>query len=107
MLWFSQRGRLIAPAFLALIGGLLLFAGATRPSIAAATARPNQPLSFCLLVSNYNGNSILAYDGTTGASLGPFVASPTGTLSTPAGMAYGPDGNLYVASAASNNIKRY
>jgi hypothetical protein len=43
-------------------------------------------------------NSILRYDGTTGAFKGVFVPSGSGGLTTPQGLAFGPDGNLYVAS---------
>jgi hypothetical protein len=40
----------------------------------------------------------LRYDGQTGASLGVFVAPGTGGLLNPVSMAFGPDGDLYVAN---------
>jgi sugar lactone lactonase YvrE len=47
-------------------------------------------------------NEILRYDGTTGAFLGTFVAPGSGGLNTPRMMAFGPDGDLYVANANFN-----
>jgi sugar lactone lactonase YvrE len=43
--------------------------------------------------------AIFRYDGTTGAPKGVFVPAGSGGLDAPAGMVFGPDGNLYVASA--------
>ena len=54
-----------------------------------------------LYVGDVTSNSILRYDGATGAFLGAFVASQSGGLQAPAGMSFGPDGNLYVASSRS------
>ena len=51
-----------------------------------------------LYVCAADTNSILRYDGTTGAFKGVFVPSGSGGLTTPQGLAFGPDGNLYVAS---------
>jgi hypothetical protein len=50
-------------------------------------------------------DSILSYDATTGAFTGVF-ASGNG-LNIPWGLAEGSDGNLYVASEFSRNIKRF
>ena len=60
-----------------------------------------------LLVSNVSTKSILRFDGQTGAAKGTFVASEAGGLTTPQQMAIGPDGNLYVADATENTVKRY
>jgi DNA-binding beta-propeller fold protein YncE len=49
--------------------------------------------------SSPNVGEILRYDGTTGASLGTFVAPNSGGLNAPAGLAFGADGDLYVANA--------
>jgi len=47
----------------------------------------------------------LRYNGTTGAFIDTF-ASGSG-LSGPAGLAFGPDGNLYVGSFNSDAVLRY
>ena len=60
-----------------------------------------------LLVSQQATNYIVRFNEATGASMGPFVAAGSGGLSSPRGMAIGPDGNLYVADAAANRVKRF
>jgi sugar lactone lactonase YvrE len=50
---------------------------------------------------------IKRYDGTTGAFKGSFVATGSGGLSAPLGLAFGPDGNLYVADFGIGAILRY
>ncbi len=64
------------------------------PSIANAT----------LLVSNW-GHEVMKFNGVTGVFEGIFANG--GGLGAPTDMAYGPDGNLYVASAGSDAILRY
>ncbi len=58
------------------------------------------------LVSGVNSGNILEYqpDGTL---VGDFVAASDPNLSNPGGMAYGPDGNLYVADYGSGQVLRY
>jgi DNA-binding beta-propeller fold protein YncE len=48
-----------------------------------------------LYSNNNQANSVLRYDGATGAFLGDFADS--GQLTDPRGVTFGPDGNLYVA----------
>ena len=55
------------------------------------------------VVSKYT-NSVLRYDGATGAFLGTFAS--TG-LSNPADLAFGPDGDLYVSSYGNSGVYRY
>jgi len=43
-------------------------------------------------------HSIKKYDVDSGAYLGDFVSAGAGGLSTPIGLAVGPDGNVYVSS---------
>jgi hypothetical protein len=51
-----------------------------------------------LYVAATDAGSILRYDGTTGTFKGVFVAADSGGLNGPQGMAFGPGGDLYVAS---------
>ena len=52
-------------------------------------------------------DSVLRYDGTTGAFIGEFVATGNGGLDLPVGLAFGPDGSLYVSSAGTDSVLRY
>src|SRR5262245_54900756 len=52
-----------------------------------------------LLVADYDGNSVLRYDATTGAFVDEFVPHNSGGLNQPQGLVFGPrDHNLYVTS---------
>ena len=70
------------------------------PSVTLTTHLPAD----ILFVSSDNTKSVLAYDAETGAFLGKFARG--GGLIEPEGIAFGPDGSLYVASR-SNEILRY
>jgi hypothetical protein len=63
-----------------------------------------------LFVCNLPGN-VLRYDGVTGAFVGEFVKTGSGGLDSPIGMAFGPDGNLYLADTGVFNgisaVRRY
>jgi hypothetical protein len=57
-----------------------------------------------LYVTNaYLNNSVLRFNGLTGAFLGEFVASGSGGLDHPGGLVFGPDGSLYVSQYGSSN----
>jgi len=58
-----------------------------------------------MLVSSRFTNNILRYDSITGAFRGVFAQGPE--LANPNGIAYGPDGNLYVGLGDGNRILRY
>lgn len=59
-----------------------------------------------LLVANFFGSdSVLRYDGTTGAYKGIFASG--GGLSNPYGLAFGLHGNLLVSSFGSNEILEF
>ncbi len=58
-----------------------------------------------LLVSSRFTNNILRYDASTGAFRGVFAQGPE--LANPNGIAYGPDGNLYVGLGDGNAILKY
>src|SRR5262245_48209705 len=60
-----------------------------------------------LLVAAVFEDKILRFDGATGQYIDDFVTPKSGGLDEPSGMAVGSDGNLYVASAQTNQIFRY
>ena len=59
-----------------------------------------------LLIGSAGTDAVVAYDRTA-HRVAPFIAPGAGGLREPAGMAYGDDGKLYVASRGSNQILRY
>ena len=58
-------------------------------------------------MGNYNAHEVVRFDGTSGAFIDVFATAGSGGLDTPEQMAFGPDGNLYVASFNSNEVLRY
>jgi glucose/arabinose dehydrogenase len=64
-------------------------------------------LSIDLLVSSYGNDSVMRYNGTTGAFLGAFVIPGYGGLYGPHGLAIGLDGNLLVSSDDSHAVLGY
>jgi hypothetical protein len=81
----------------ALIGKRKFLSLAVRTSFVLltllVTGSPTHALS--LFVSDRSSDSILRYDGTTGALIGVFASG--GDLHVPTGIVFGADGNLYVA----------
>jgi len=53
------------------------------------------------------GNQVLRFDGTTGAFKAVLDLNNDGDLDDPEGLAFGPDGLLYVNSAENGEVKRY
>ena len=77
---------------------------------AAATPTAHREMAFGqdghLYVVDGVGNSVLRYDGTSGASMGAFVPAGRG-LTNPSGLAFGPEGDLYVANGSDNRVKQF
>lgn len=67
-----------------------------------------------LYVADAQADAVLRYDGASGAALpspgnagATFIPPGSGGLVQPLGIAFGPDGNLYVGDHAANVIRRY
>jgi DNA-binding beta-propeller fold protein YncE len=67
-----------------------------------------------LYVCDIGNGAVLRYNGTTGAFLSTFISGiphgedPTFGFSLgPLGLAFGPDGNLYISNDFTNDVKRY
>lgn len=60
-----------------------------------------------LYVSSAGTDSVLRYDGETGAFLDEFIPAGSGGLDNPVGLAFGPRGRLYVASRSTDSVLRY
>lgn len=60
-----------------------------------------------LLVGSTRPGAILSYDARTGVFMGTFAVHPRGDTLIPAGMAFGPDGHLYVSSSFTHEILRF
>jgi glucose/arabinose dehydrogenase len=80
------------------------------------TLNPSAARAADLFVSSTTTNvpggpisQILRFDGTTGMPVGTgvFVPPSSAGLSLPSGLAFGPNGNLFVASSGSNQILQY
>jgi DNA-binding beta-propeller fold protein YncE len=69
--------------------------------VACATARGQ----FVLVSSDFN-DSVQRYD-LNGTHLGAFVPTGGGGLDSPQGICVGPDGNVYVSSANTDEVLRY
>ena len=108
VLKFSQTGAFVSTFIGPAVGGLceplgLIFKG---NSLFVASSGSNVDGDNCGPGGN-GSDAVLRYDATTGAFLGNFVASESGGLSNPVGLAFGPDGNLYVASEDGDSILKY
>lgn len=60
-----------------------------------------------LYVGGLNSGGVGKFDGVTGAPLEQFVPPGQNNLTATEMMEWGPDGNLYVCSPATNNVKVY
>ncbi len=59
-----------------------------------------------LFVASAGSNSVIQYNGSTGALIGTFVSSGLGGLADPYGLTFGPNGNLFVTSS-NNQVIEY
>jgi len=76
-----------------------------RPGIEALEDR--LCLSIDLLVCSYYDDSVIRYDGMTGAFRGAFVSQGFGGLQGPHGLAIGLDGNVLVDDGVNSTVLRY
>lgn len=60
-----------------------------------------------LYVGNVANQSIMRFNGTTGAFIDTFVPAGSGGLFGLGGLTFGPDKNLYIGSFATSNVLRY
>lgn len=60
-----------------------------------------------LFVVSRQNNSVMRYDGQTGAFISQFVSPGSGGLIFPNALAFDSQGNLYVTSPESNQVLRY
>lgn len=60
-----------------------------------------------VVAANLSSHVVSVYDGGTGAYRGPAFDSGSGGLQNATGLAFGPDGDLYVGSAGNGRILRY
>ena len=82
-----------------------LLAVATGVAATVASAGAQDGPQF--LVSDYTGDKIVRFDYPSGQPFDHFVGSGISILDDGLEMAYGPDGNLYIASWRTNSVLRY
>ncbi len=78
----------------------------TSPELARSTGATIGP-DGNFYVASLDTDSIVRFDGSTGAFLGTFVSAGSGGLDQPMGLDFGADGNLYVASYVTHEVLRY
>lgn len=77
------------------------------PLLAAVALAAPRPSSADLLVSDIQRDVVRRFKDPGGSFAGDFVKYQSGGLRGPQGMAFGPDGNLYVASSGADAVMRY
>jgi hypothetical protein len=83
---------------------MLLSSGMAKPQTASSVDLFVGSLGNCCPSDQ---SAVLRYNGVTGAFIDTFVSPFSGGLDDPEGMAFGPDGNLYVSSFNTDEILRY
>ena len=85
-------------------GALLAGAGSLLAGCAGEDrAGPRAVKDYTLYVSTFFGTTVERYQAGTGVNLGPL----TGGLQRSNGLAFGPDGDLYVVATIGNSVTRY
>lgn len=77
-------------------------AASTQDPGSEARIRPGD-----IVAANLASHVVSVYDGETGAYRGPAFEPGSGGLQSATGIAFGPDGDLYVGSAGNGRILRY
>lgn len=104
--WGARGGRSQAMAFvLTLALGLTLAAAGSNAGLAAQEAERIRPGD--IVVANLSDHSVSVFDGESGAYRGPAFEPGAGGLLHATGIAFGPDGALYVGSSGSGQVLRY
>ena len=90
-----------------LAGGVVLSRRPPVPAQAAVPAAPAHPLTIQFFVTSRDTNSILRYDGGSGAFVDAFVPPGSGGINRTYGLRFAPDGSLLASSSVTHEIKRY
>ena len=91
---------------LRMLGGGALMVGAAGLLAGCAgtdVAGPRSVQDYTMYVSTFFGTTVERYQAGTGKNLGTFV----GGLQRSNGLAFGPDGDLYVVATIGNSVTRY
>lgn len=81
--------------------------GVATRSDSDAVGRTDGPGSGDVVAANFHDGSVSWFRGETGEFGGILVDPGSGGLSAATGVAFGPDGDLYVGSSATHQILRY
>jgi YVTN family beta-propeller protein len=100
-----QRSCLTAGLFLVLF--LCLAFGGSSSFTVNAYADSSTTIRQDLFVAGFMNNQVLRYDGSSGIFLAALDPGNSGSLQAPYGVAFGPDGNIYVSSNYDASVKRY
>jgi DNA-binding beta-propeller fold protein YncE len=102
---FGPDGRL----YLARVNSLLQYDAGSGKLLKQIWPGPFESLTFApngdLYASELSGDDVFRFEAGTFTYLGVFASG--GGLNDPAGLAFGPDGNLYVVSNKTGSVKRY
>lgn len=95
------------PSFIAILVALASSSSAPALAQAAAARHPERIRPGDVVVANLADHTVSVFDGESGAFRGLAVEPGTGGLRNPTGVAFGPDGALYVGSSGNGRVLRY